>query len=363
MVYPLNTNLSANYLTLTIPTATSSTYRLIDADAGHRIKYKLSFTDGIDNTETLESELTTTVGPNLLVGNTGQTTSSTSYVSILPATASTPTKVAQSFTTGSEDNYLITSLNAFVSTGTPTAEIWDDSSGTPGKMIADLTNPDSIPSGAIPDQLIEFSAADVSLVRETTYWVLFTLDSGEIRVRTTTLTDEDDGSEEKWAIGNDFSAFIHEGTAWETGMSDQMESGPVMIQVNGVVLNSNEEPVVDMLLSGAAQVGEALTVDVSNVRDPNGLADATFEYQWVRIYGATETDIGSATGTSYTLTAGDEGKRIKVKVTYTDDAGYDENLVSVPTQPVRPQDGIGIMVSNLYQEAMAPPTLTRITPI
>ena len=334
-----------------IPTATSSTYRLIDADAGHRIKYKLSFTDGIDNTETLDSELTTTVGPSLLVGNTGQTTSTTSYVSILPATTSTPTRIAQSFTTGSEDNYLITSLNAFVSTGTPTAEIWDDSSGTPGKMIAALTNPDSIPSGTVPDQLIEFSAADVSLVRETTYWVLFTLDSGQIRVRTTTLTDEDDGSEEKWAIGNDFSAFIHEGTAWETGMSDQMESGPVMIQVIGVVLNSNDEPVGDLLLSGAPQVGEALTVDVSSVGDRNGLADATFEYQWVSIDGATETDIGSATGTSYTLTAGDEGKRIKVKVTYTDDAGYDESLVSVTTQPVRPQDGIGIMVSNLYQES------------
>ena len=334
-----------------IPTATSSTYRLIDADAGHRIKYKLSFTDGIDNTETLDSELTTTVGPNLLVGNTGQTTSSTSYVSILPATASTPTKVAQSFTTGSEDNYLITSLKAFVSTGTPTAEIWDDSSGTPGKMIADLTNLGSIPSGTVPDQLIEFSAADVSLDRETTYWVLFTLDSGEIRVRTTTLTDEDDGSEEKWAIGNDFSALIHEGTAWEAGMSDQSESGPLMIQVNGVVLNSNAEPVGDLLLSGAAQVGEALTVDVSNVRDPNGLADAAFKYQWVRIDGATETDIDSATGTSYTLTAGDEGKRIKVEVTYTDDAGYDESLLSVTTQPVRPQDGIGIMVANLYQES------------
>ena len=334
-----------------IPTATSSTYRLIDADAGHRIKYKLSFTDGIDNTETLDSELTTTVGPNLLVGNTGQTTSSTSYVSILPATASTPTKVAQSFTTGSEDNYLITSLNAFVSTGTPTAEIWDDSSGTPGKMIADLTNLGSIPSGTVPDQLIKFSAADVSLDRETTYWVLFTLDSGEIRVRTTTLTDEDDGSEEKWAIGNDFSALIHEGTAWEAGMSDQSESGPLMIQVNGVVLNSNAEPVGDLLLSGAAQVGEALTVDVSNVRDPNGLADAAFKYQWVRIDGATETDIDSATGTSYTLTAGDEGKRIKVEVTYTDDAGYDESLLSVTTQPVRPQDGIGIMVANLYQES------------
>ena len=84
-----------------------------------------------------------------------------------------------------------------------------------------------------------------------------------------------------------------------------------MIQVIGVVLNSNDEPVGDLLLSGAAQVGEVLTVDASNVSDTNGLADATFEYQWVHIDGDTETDIGSATGTSYTLTAGDEGKRIK----------------------------------------------------
>ena len=134
-------------------------------------------------------------------------------------------------------------------------------------------------------------------------------------------------------------------------MSDQSGSGPVMFQVIGVVLNSNDEPVGDLLLSGAAQVGEVLTVDASNVSDPNGLADATFEYQWVHIDGDTETDIGSATGTSYTLTAGDEGKRIRVKVTYTDDAGYEETLVSVPTQPVRPQDGIGIMVTNLYQES------------
>ena len=124
-----------------------------------------------------------------------------------------------------------------------------------------------------------------------------------------------------------------------------------MIQVIGVVLNSNDEPVGDPLLSGAAQVGEVLTVDVSNVSDPNGLADATFEYQWVRIDGDTETDISNATGTSYTLIGDDEDRRIRVEVTYTDDAGYGESLVSAPTQPARPQDGIGIMVANLYQES------------
>ena len=69
----------------------------------------------------------------------------------------------------------------------------------------------------------------------------------------------------------------------------------------------------------------------------------------VRIDGGTETDISGASSTSYTLAAEDEGKRIKVEMSYTDDGGYDEELVSVITQPVRPADDTGIMVTNLFQ--------------
>ena len=43
----------------------------------------------------------------------------------------------------------------------------------------------------------------------------------------------------------------------------------------------------------------------------------TFSYQWVSNDGTTDTDIVGATGSTYTLTANDEGKTIKVRVTFT----------------------------------------------
>ena len=50
--------------------------------------------------------------------------------------------------------------------------------------------------------------------------------------------------------------------------------------------------------------------------------------------GTTDTDIENATGSTYTLIAADQGKAIKVRVTFTDDAGNAETLTSTPTEPV-----------------------------
>ncbi|MXY44821.1 MAG: hypothetical protein F4Y50_12340, partial [Dehalococcoidia bacterium] len=51
-------------------------------------------------------------------------------------------------------------------------------------------------------------------------------------------------------------------------------------------------------------------------------ADITFH--WVRVDGSTETDISGATSETYTLPAAAEGKKVKVKVHFTDDGGSDE---------------------------------------
>ena len=87
---------------------------------------------------------------------------------------------------------------------------------------------------------------------------------------------------------------------------------------------------------GTAQAGETLTVDTSGIADEDGLEDATFSYQWVRNDGATGTNIEDATGSSYTLTEDDEGKAIKVQVTFTDAAGNQETLTSTETAAVEP---------------------------
>ena len=77
-------------------------------------------------------------------------------------------------------------------------------------------------------------------------------------------------------------------------------------------------------ISGTAQVGEILTADTSGISDDDGLNDVTFSYQWL----ADDADISGATGSTYTLVAADAGKAIKVRVSFTDDAGNKETRSS-----------------------------------
>ena len=84
-------------------------------------------------------------------------------------------------------------------------------------------------------------------------------------------------------------------------------------------------------ISGTAQVGETLTADTSGIADADGLTGATFKYQWL---SSRDTDILGATGSTYTLVSADEGKTVKVRVSFTDDAGNEESLTSEPTDVV-----------------------------
>ena len=87
-------------------------------------------------------------------------------------------------------------------------------------------------------------------------------------------------------------------------------------------------------IGGTTQVGETLTADISGIADADGLSGETFTYQWVSSDGTTDTDIENATGSTYTLIAADQGKAIKVRVTFTDDGGNEETLTSAATGPV-----------------------------
>ena len=83
-------------------------------------------------------------------------------------------------------------------------------------------------------------------------------------------------------------------------------------------------------ISGTVSVGEVLTAVTSNIMDPDGTDSATFTYQWVRLDGMTATEVGTAS--TYTLADADVGKRMLVKVEFTDDEGNAEGpLSSKPT--------------------------------
>ena len=87
-------------------------------------------------------------------------------------------------------------------------------------------------------------------------------------------------------------------------------------------------------ISGTVQVGQTLTASTSDISDSDGLANAIFTYQWITNDGTEDTDIQDATGSTYTLAAADEGKTIKVRVSFTDDGGNQETRTSAVTVAV-----------------------------
>ena len=89
------------------------------------------------------------------------------------------------------------------------------------------------------------------------------------------------------------------------------------------------------VITGTPEVNQTLTADVSAIMDEDGVPAADqFSYQWIRNDGTDDSDISGATDSTYTLKAADQGKTIKVKVTFTDEGGIEETLTSVATAEV-----------------------------
>ena len=88
------------------------------------------------------------------------------------------------------------------------------------------------------------------------------------------------------------------------------------------------------VISGTVQVEESLTADTTGIQDDNGLNRVQYRFQWLSNDGSTDTNIAGATDSTYTLVAADEGKTIKVRVSFTDRGGYAESLTSTSTEEV-----------------------------
>ncbi len=86
-------------------------------------------------------------------------------------------------------------------------------------------------------------------------------------------------------------------------------------------------------ITGTAEVGEELVVDVTTVEDADVIASGTVSYEWFHVDGETETSISGARGAllnHYTVSESDAGLQLKVKVRFTDALGNKEELESAP---------------------------------
>ena len=98
-------------------------------------------------------------------------------------------------------------------------------------------------------------------------------------------------------------------------------------------LPPNHAATGDPVISGTVQVGEELTALTDGIMDEDVLDDV-FTYQWVRVDAdgtSNEEDITDETDATYTLTADEQGKKVKVEVRFVDILGGEETRTSAPT--------------------------------
>ena len=98
--------------------------------------------------------------------------------------------------------------------------------------------------------------------------------------------------------------------------------------------NENTAPAGLPEVSGTPEVGETLTASVAGIADADGTDNAVFAYQWLAHDGTDDTAIAGATGATHEVAADDAGKTLTVRVTFTDDKGTEEVLVSAATDTV-----------------------------
>ncbi len=116
------------------------------------------------------------------------------------------------------------------------------------------------------------------------------------------------------------------------------DEGPLesdAVPAEGGILAGNEPAVGTPEIDGKAQVGQQLMADTSNIEDPNGLENVSYDYQWFRMDsdGVSNHEMVGSNQETYMLEMGDAGKKIGVQVKFKDDAGNDEGPLESPTYP------------------------------
>ena len=133
------------------------------------------------------------------------------------------------------------------------------------------------------------------------------------------------------------------------GTADSASAYTMTINVTRV----NDEATGTPTITGSSKVGNTLTASTSDIIDPDGLPNS-FTYQWKRFAanGTTfEANIGTNSST-YMLTSSEEGKKVKVEVSFTDNGSTREGplvssafpssgTVTVPTSDALNVGGLG----------------------
>ncbi len=103
---------------------------------------------------------------------------------------------------------------------------------------------------------------------------------------------------------------------------------------------SNDDAVGHIAIRGTeTKTGVTVTADHSGITDADGkpAEESSFSYQWIRSDLAyNETQIPDATNSAYVFQSEDEENWVKVRISFTDDAGNSEQVESFDVGPIYP---------------------------
>ena len=330
---------------------TASTYTLVSADVGKTIKARVSFTDDANNLETLTSAETATVAakPNTaptglpIIGGTAQVGQTLTADTSVIADADGLDDVSYSYqwiaggsdidgSTGSSHTLTTTQQGQTIQVRVSFTDDRNNAETLTSEATGAVAAADNRPATGLPiisgtAQVGQTLTADTSGIADAdgltnvaySYQWLSSRDTeiGGATDYTYTLQASDEGKTSKVRV-----IFTD-----DAGNEETLTSGATP----AVEARPNSRATGQPTIAGTAQVGGTLTADTSGIADDDGLEKVSFSYQWL---SSRDTEIQGATDATYTLAVADEGKAIKVQVSFTDDAGNDETLTSAATDAV-----------------------------
>ena len=236
---------------------------------------------------------------------------------------------AQAFTTGANpEGYTLNSVDLqFPSTGPAYAfsvTIWSTRTDSlPGDQLRTLTAPSTVTTGNNT-----FTTSGFDLDPSTTYFIVMTTalnSSSNVSMYTTDSDDEDVGAANGWTVSDDRLQRnrLPLSSPWSS------QRAVLKMQINGIIKNNSATGAPS--ITGTPQSGQKLVAATGNVADRNGLTIPSYTYQWIRVANDgtdNERDIPGATSNTYMPWAADVDKKLKVRVSFTDDNGYQEQRTS-----------------------------------
>ena len=228
-------------------------------------------------------------------------------------------------------------------------EVNDD--GFPTSRCTALTRPGSFTAGNLV-----FTHPGLVLDANTNYTVVITqVGTGSVELDSTTSGGEDSAGLAGWSIKNKFDVKISGDWEHKSGSNEAIQ-----ITVNGYETTANTRATGRPVVLASAEGAGILFADTENIADANGLPIDTsntwvffnWTYQWVRVDGNTRTNVGGNSA-SYQPVAADVGKRIMVRVSFTDRGNFSETVNSLPFGPIVEPDPLPAskLVSNTGQSS------------